>query len=799
MSRQDALKQLIEWGIARSVFESASPAHQEMLLRLAADNTRFDPPAVCFTPDTPSDFVSAFETAVFGNAAAMPRYQANSRWSSTATNGGGLTQGTPTTLTYSFVPDGTSVPAGVGEPAGVSDLFAYMNGIYGNTATWQALYAGVFARWAELSGLTYVYEPNDDGAALFGAAGVIGVRGDLRMAGKFIDGPSNVLAYNFFPNGGDMVIDTGDTFFTNVASNSLRLRNVLSHEHGHGMGQSHVCPIQQTKLMEPFVSTAYDGPRHDDIRLAQRHYGDPFEPDNTRATANLVGPLTPGPAVVLGTMPAPAVANTSILSIDADGEEDYFRFSIDQPRGLTVVATPLGASYDSSAQNCSGQSGSCCSGNIIDSLAMANLAVQVQDSTGAVLATVDAQPIGVAETALVGLPSAGDYYVRIFETSAVSESQLYRLTLQVGNLPLTISLPNGAPTALVPGIATSFLVQINPGQDTLIDGTARLLYRYTAGSFLNVPLTPLGGNTYRASLPPPTCSDSPQFYVVAQGTTTGLVTSPVGAPANFYSAIVGSQVTSVSLNFETSGNFTVENSTSPLLTDGAWNRGVPIVNANCQARGAPAADFDGSGQCWLTDNDSANSCNSDVDGGMTMLLSDIYDVSTLANATVNYARWFANNGGANPQTEPMFIDVSQDGGNNWVNLETVGPTTGSPNGQVTGGWFFRSFEIASFVTPTTQFRVRFTAQDPDPGAVVEAAIDAFSITGRECTPITCTSCDLNGDSQVDGRDIAVMTALIAGGTPTPTQICAGDVHAPKDGIVGVEDVEDFITCVLSAP
>lgn len=800
LSRQDAANQLIEWGVAQVVFDSASPHHQEMLLRLAAENTRHDPPAVCFAPGTAPELVAAFEAAVFGNASAMPRYQANNRWTTTATNGGGLTQGMPTTLTYSFVPDGVNIPGGVQEPASPSNLFAFLNGIYGNTATWQAHYAGVFARWSTLSGLTYVFEPNDDGAAFSGSPGVLGVRGDLRMAGHPIDGNSGILAYNSFPNNGDMVIDTADNFYTNLSNNSLALRNVLSHEHGHGMGISHVCPIQQTKLMEPFFSSAFDGPRHDDIRIAQRHYGDPNEPDNTRATATVVGPLVPGPALILGNVPNPAVSNGSTLSIDADGEEDYFRISVDAPRGLTVIATPLGLSYDSSAQSsqmCGGNPASCCSGNVINSAAMANLAVQVQDSTGAVLTTVDAQAIGLAETAVVGLPAAGDYYVRIFESNTVFESQLYRLSLQVGNLPLTISLPNGPPTSMTAGIATSFIVEINPVQDTLVPDTARLLYRYAGGGFQIVQLVPLGGNLYRASLPPPTCSDNPQFYVIAQGATTGLVTNPLGAPTNFYSAIVGTQVVLISHNFETSGNFTVENSIT--LIDGGWDRGVPIVNANCQVRGAPAADADGSGQCWLTDNNSASQCNSDVDGGSTILLSDTYDVSTLSNATVNYARWFANIGGQNPQSETMVMEVSQNGGANWVNLETVGPTTGSPNGQVTGGWFNRSFAIANFVTPTTQFRIRFIAQDPDPGAVVEAAIDAFSITGRNCTPVTCTSCDLNGDAAVNGLDLSVLAALVVGETPSNSQICAGDLNLPKDGIVDFQDVDEVINCVLSAP
>ena len=44
-----------------------------------------------------------------------------SRWSGTATDGFGLTQGDPTTITWSFIPDGTFISGGVGEPASNSD------------------------------------------------------------------------------------------------------------------------------------------------------------------------------------------------------------------------------------------------------------------------------------------------------------------------------------------------------------------------------------------------------------------------------------------------------------------------------------------------------------------------------------------------------------------------------------------------------------------------------------------------------------------------------------------------------
>jgi len=78
-----------------------------------------------------------------------------------------------------------------------------------------------------------------------------------------------------------MVIDTSDNFYTNTSSNSLRLYQTLKHEHGHGMGLLHVCPLEDEKLMEPQITFAFQGAQHDDIRGAHRLYGDFFEPNDS--------------------------------------------------------------------------------------------------------------------------------------------------------------------------------------------------------------------------------------------------------------------------------------------------------------------------------------------------------------------------------------------------------------------------------------------------------------------------------------------------------------------------------------
>ncbi len=195
-----------------------------------------------------------------GNLGGVSHFEFNDgdRWSATTLSGGGLTQGDPTIITWSIVPDGTSIFGYAGEATAPSNLRAFLNSIYGSQAVWLPLFQQVFDRWSELNGVTYVFEPNDDGSPWTSttiAGGVAGVRGDVRIAGHTIDGTSGILAYNFFPDFGDMVIDTADATYTNLANNSRILRNVLAHEHGHGLGLSHVCPVNQTKLMEPFLAT----------------------------------------------------------------------------------------------------------------------------------------------------------------------------------------------------------------------------------------------------------------------------------------------------------------------------------------------------------------------------------------------------------------------------------------------------------------------------------------------------------------------------------------------------------------
>ncbi|MEM1178174.1 MAG: matrixin family metalloprotease [Acidobacteriota bacterium] len=344
------------------------------------------------------------------------------RWTSTATDGGGLSQGDPMTLTCSIVPDGTSIFGYNGEPTAPSNVRAWLNGIYGSQAVWLPIFEGVFDRWSELNGVTYVYEPNDDGSAWTStniAAGQLGVRGDVRISGHFIDGNSNVLAYNFFPNFGDMVLDTADNTYNNLANNSLILRNILAHEHGHGLGLAHVCPVNQTKLMEPFLATAFDGPQFDDILATNRGYGDALESNDTPGSASSVGSIAFGGGVALDT-----------VSVDDNSDTDVYSFSVSGATSVDVNLTPVGGTYLSGPQN---PNGSCTPGTSFNAGDNQNLRLEVLGTNGTtVLASADNTGAGSSESVSgVALPGAGTYFVEVGGPN--NEAQLYELAIDVGS------------------------------------------------------------------------------------------------------------------------------------------------------------------------------------------------------------------------------------------------------------------------------------------------------------------------------------------------------------------------------
>lgn len=429
--------------------------------------------AVCFAPGTPrrtiEDFMRKMESAENGawpDPLKQPRYFVSSSWPGTV--------GVPYVLKWSFAPDGLSIPGGVGEATAPNILFSRMDSLFssvGGRATWITTFTQIFNRWTQLAGLSYSRiqvggNDWDDGAAWNTASGAAGLRGDVRIAMHNIDGVNGILAYCFFPgsgNGGNMVIDSSEAW--NNSGNGYRfLRNTLGHEHGHGIGIQHVCPANGTKLMEPFLNTSFDGPRQDDMRAAQRLYGDPFEPNNNTGQATNLGTILAGGTIGIGTPPAPVSgtsdANSSILSIETASASDYFKVTVNDPKVLSVTVSPVGSSYQDAPQD-----SACSTGPVTNALAIGNLDFQVFDTNGTtVIANGTGAPAGSAETlSNIALPAGGTYFIRVFATNSPAQVQMYKLNLTASNpVPAIISLspdnkPAGSPAFTLTVNGTNFL------------------------------------------------------------------------------------------------------------------------------------------------------------------------------------------------------------------------------------------------------------------------------------------------------------------------------------------------------
>jgi|GEM_PF-1561131 len=346
------------------------------------------------------------------------------------------------TLTWSIVPDGSEVDDGILDFGG-SDLIEFLNQNFDGDAAetdhrnqpWFWLFESSLDRWSEISGLDFVYEPNDDGVARDELApGELGVRGDLRFSGVPIDGPAGVLAFNFFPEfGGDMTLDTDERAFAGRANNFRFIRSTIMHEFGHAIGLDHVTSSTDLLLMDAFADPSIDGPQLDEVRGIQYYFGDRFEAANgglgngTISRATDLGELVAGGSITIGAdadVPRQAISSsaTDFVSISQSTDRDFYEFTVSQPGELFAELTPLGGVFtqaDELERNPA----------TFDANAQIDLTLSIIQGIGRnTLEFSDAAGLGGIETIDTTIVEPGTYYARV--TGDEDTVQLYSLDLQ---------------------------------------------------------------------------------------------------------------------------------------------------------------------------------------------------------------------------------------------------------------------------------------------------------------------------------------------------------------------------------
>ena len=161
-------------------------------------------------------------------------------------------------------------------------------------------------------------------------------------------------------------------------------------------------------------------------------------------------------------------------------------------------------------------------------------------------------------------------------------------------------------------------------------------------------------------------------------------------------------------------------------TTGRWLRVDPIGTSTSGQQVQPENDHTQAPGtiCFVTGQGAVGGGvgDADVDGGKTTLTSPVFDLTHVVQPRVIYWRWYSNSLGGNPNEDTWLVQVSNNGGTSWVDLER---TTASAN-----SWQQKSFLVASYVSLTNQIVFRFVASDAGVGgSLVEAAVDDFEIEG----------------------------------------------------------------------
>ncbi|MFN0131621.1 MAG: GC-type dockerin domain-anchored protein [Phycisphaerales bacterium] len=344
---------------------------------------------------------------------------------------------------------------------------------------------------------------------------------------------------------------------------------------------------------------------------------------------------------------------------------------------------------------------------------------------------------------------------------------------------VAFEFPDGLPERAMSNEVISFPVQLVVGQGNLAANSGRLAYSTDGTTFTTINMAPQGSNLYTATIPAQPCGTMLRYYVSGRTTSNATTTSPKGAPSNRYYLPYGNTFTPI-----LEDDLEIDRGWSGVAPDddataGRWTRNVPQLT-----EAQPGTDHTPTGTiCWVTDFRAGTQVSEfDVDNGQTTLTTPSFNAANLAEPLISYWRWYSNGvGPLMPFTNTLRVDISNDDGVSWSPLERVGPDGDGTE----GGWVRAAFRIGDVISPTSQMKLRFIAEDIT-GSIVEAAIDDVNIFSINCAPLNCyPNCD--GSSGNPVLNVADFICFL-------NRFAANDTYANCDGstVSPVLNIADFI-------
>ena len=279
-----------------------------------------------------------------------------------------------------------------------------------------------------------------------------------------------------------------------------------------------------------------------------------------------------------------------------------------------------------------------------------------------------------------------------------------------------------APSILPRGEARTVSIEVQGGA---VPGSVTLHHRASSAAlFEQVTMAQVGGDVFSADLPAFECGDEPEYYFSAQVSACGTVLEPAGGPVEPISARVGDALTVFETDFETEPATwfaTVQGAST-----GQWQRGVPVNDPNWAYD--PASDGDGSGSCYLTQNQLGNT---DVDNGSVTLTTGVFVAGGAPEIEFLYYLDTLNPDG----DDGLKVEVGVAG--TWTEVRRFQTGEGDWNEVTLAPAELGALGVASGVA----YQLRFIATDEGSGSVIEAGVDGFVVREVSCDPTAVGSND----------------------------------------------------------
>lgn len=159
-------------------------------------------------------------------------------------------------------------------------------------------------------------------------------------------------------------------------------------------------------------------------------------------------------------------------------------------------------------------------------------------------------------------------------------------------------------------------------------------------------------------------------------------------------------------------------------SDGAWERGEPngtTVNGFFEANPDEDIDTDIWQNAWVTGNGGEFFLDDDLDGGLTSILSPIFDLSTYVDPRLDFHWWLVNfQGGSGDPTNDNFVIEISNNGSNFVEVSRF-------NQRFNFLWTKEEIRILDYVSLSNTMFLKVSMTDDAPDDIVEAAFDGFEI------------------------------------------------------------------------